>query len=308
MKRLVSLVVVLGFSCLIGGTAFGDIINVPGDQPTIQAGIDVAVPGDTVLLAPGTYAGEGNRDIDFKGKAITVKSQNGPEDCIIDCQGTETDPHRAFNFHMNESSDSVVVGLKIINGYAPTENIVMPYDSNVIGSVGGAVLLKNSNPTFTDCSFVQNYAIHKGGAMFCVYSVPILKDCNFSSNSSERGGGIENVRSNPVLTNCTFDRNAATKIGDHWGGGGIFNASSAPVLANCVFTLNSGYRGGAMHNDMYLADSGPILTNCLFLNNTAGNGSAIYNFPRGAPSVALLTNCTFVNNTGGFALYDYSNE
>jgi hypothetical protein len=32
-----------------------DIINVPGDQPTIQAGLNVAVYGDTVLVAPGIF-------------------------------------------------------------------------------------------------------------------------------------------------------------------------------------------------------------------------------------------------------------
>jgi hypothetical protein len=31
-----------------------------------------------VIVADGTCTGTGNRDIDFGGKAITVRSQNGP--------------------------------------------------------------------------------------------------------------------------------------------------------------------------------------------------------------------------------------
>jgi hypothetical protein len=48
------------------------IIHVPDDSTTIQGGINGAVDGDTVMVADGTYTGEGNRDIDFTGKAIVM--------------------------------------------------------------------------------------------------------------------------------------------------------------------------------------------------------------------------------------------
>ena len=46
------------------------IIHVPGDQTTIQAAINAASDGDTVLVEEGTYI----ENINFRGKAITVAS------------------------------------------------------------------------------------------------------------------------------------------------------------------------------------------------------------------------------------------
>jgi len=48
----------------------GTIINVPAEQPTIQAGIDIAVESDTVLVQPGTYA----ENINYNGKAVIIGS------------------------------------------------------------------------------------------------------------------------------------------------------------------------------------------------------------------------------------------
>ena len=56
--------------------ASGSEIYVPADFNTIQAAINDANNGDTIIVQTGTYTGDGNRNIDFKGKAITVRSTN----------------------------------------------------------------------------------------------------------------------------------------------------------------------------------------------------------------------------------------
>ena len=105
----------------------------------IQEGIDAASNGDTVLVLDGTFTGHGNRDLNFNGKAITVSSENGPEDCVIYCQGSETDPHRGFYFHNGEGGDSVVQGFTIQNGYT---NGSTPEEKS-----GGAIHCYSSSPT-----------------------------------------------------------------------------------------------------------------------------------------------------------------
>src|SRR5262249_27531165 len=91
-----------------------------GPKRTIQAAINAAVSGrDTVIVADGTYSGPGNRDISFNGRAITVRSENGPLACSIDCHASMVDPHRAFLFLNGETSASVVQGFSVLNGYAP---------------------------------------------------------------------------------------------------------------------------------------------------------------------------------------------
>ncbi|MFQ5530634.1 MAG: hypothetical protein ACE5FP_09870, partial [Gemmatimonadota bacterium] len=79
-RRLLIVAVVAVFSS--AGQAV--IINVPGDQPTVQDGINAAVSGqDEIVVAPGTYL----ETIDFLGKAITLRSSDGPEVTIIDGTG-----------------------------------------------------------------------------------------------------------------------------------------------------------------------------------------------------------------------------
>src|SRR5258708_2632969 len=83
-------------------------IHVPGDQPTIQAGINAASNGDTVLVDPGTYY----ENIDFLGKAITVTSSGGAAQTIID-GGARTS---TVIFETSELRNSVLSGFSVRNG------------------------------------------------------------------------------------------------------------------------------------------------------------------------------------------------
>jgi len=154
-------------------------IHVPADQPTIQAGIDVAVDGDTVLVANGTYVGEGNRDLDFFGKAITVRSANGPESCIINAEGSESSPHRCFNFHQGEGPDSILRGFTLTGGYR-----------SGFGDTGGGIRCdEGTSPTITGNLITGNFADFYGGGIYCAgNSSPMISSNTISNNLS--GGGI----------------------------------------------------------------------------------------------------------------------
>jgi len=218
--------------------ATGRIIYVDDDGHadfnTIQAAIDDANDGDTILVAPGTYTGDGNRDIDFTGKAITVKSEEGPETCIIDCQGTSNEPHRGFYFHDSEDSNSVVQGFTVTHGYARPDN-------------GGAFYCKKSSPIIRDCIILGNTA-RDGGGIYAYQSDVLIENCiirentaSFGSTNSE-GGGISVYHGNAQLRNCLIMGNTTSGLG-----GGIYCFKGDHQIINCTITGNrTGNRGGGI--------------------------------------------------------------
>jgi parallel beta-helix repeat protein len=206
-----------------------------------------------VLLAPGTYTGVGNRDIDFLGKAITVTSESGQDVTIIDCQGLG----RGFYFHSGEGAGSVLKGVMVTKGYA---------------LAGGGIYSTNSSLTLTNCTFARNTATETGGGMICLDSSPRFIGCTFSDNEAlgEGGGGISCYsNASPTLTNCRFSGNLARG----YFGGGMFSArNSFPTLTGCAFSSNEANFGGGI----YCWSSTPTLTNCTLTNNVASEGAGIF--------------------------------
>jgi len=321
------IMVLCGVVCFTG-PAVGTTITVDGsgsgDELTIQAGIDAAGPGDTVLVLAGTYTGPGNRDISCGGTNLVLLSQGGSAVTTVDCESAG----RGFIFEGCEDTTSVVRGFTIANAAAD--------------SGAGAFCTKGSNPRFESCVFSDNAAEMRGGGLCCVNSSPTIRDCRFEGNTADLGsgsaygGGMACLDgSTPLVTDTRFELNVAMT-----GGGGLFSDDSSPSCVRCEFVENNlisyGNGGGGAnlaHSDgtsfldctfrengttqtivgagLYVSSSSVTVTDCAFMDNTAGSSGGAH-FLYG--SSGTVSGCTFSGNvttwgsaTAGLGCYQGSN-
>jgi parallel beta-helix repeat protein len=295
MKKLILALICLLFAIPSQAAIITVDDDGPADFNNIQAAINAAVTGDTVLVADGTYTGLGNRDIDFLGKAITVRSQSGPENCIIDCNGTETEPHRGFCFNSGEDTNSVLDGFTIINGTVRFGGVIYcgnmasptitncTISDNSAGVEGAAIYCDfDSNPTISNCTISNN----KTSGIFCYHSNLIINNCTITGNSTEQscGGGVNCWAGNVLITNSIISGNHAAYFG-----GGIACFISSPTITNCIIEGNSAeYDGGGIYGGEGVS---PTITNCTISSNTANHSSGGI-FCRDAN----ITNCILWNN------------
>ncbi|MGB2809530.1 MAG: LamG-like jellyroll fold domain-containing protein [Sedimentisphaerales bacterium] len=270
----------------------------PADFDNIQAAINDANNGDIIEVKPGTYTGAGNRDIDYNGKAITIRSidPNNPDivaATIIDCNGTEEEPHRGFHFHAGEDANSVLAGLTIMNGYA--EN-------------GGSIYISNSGPTIMQCKLKNNSTYRYGSALYCYNGSPTLSHCAITGNLAFSKGAICCINSNTIIRYCTITNNSANWDGSvyYYESGGIIEHSNIHggrglhceycddlTISNCLITNNYACTAFGDGGGICCIMSNPKITNCRIENNNAhsGDGGGIY--CSGNPEI---TNCVFNGN------------
>jgi len=214
---------------LASGTVFGKTLRVPGEYFTIQKAIDAASPMDEVVVADGTWKGTGFKNLDVE--LITVRSENGPAKCIIDCEGSGT----AFSVNGNASE---VSGFTITNA-----------GSTGIGAGDSSII--------SNCIITNNVGI-SGGGIDCRGAT--IRDCIITDNEARLGGGIDigGTGGTSYLTNCIISNNFANE------GAGIYSYEKATIF-KCIISNNlASARGGGL----YLGDESSI-TNSVIANNTA---------------------------------------
>ena len=253
---------VLCFSTAVSGTTYLVRPDGSGDFITIQAAIDAAQDSDVIELSDGTFTGTGNRDIDFKGKAITVRSQSKkPEVCIIDCQAGDSDKHRGFIFHSDEGADAVLEYVTIRNGNKNWPGAFVYPDT----CAGGAILVRGASPTIRHTIIENNFANDSGGI-----------DCREGSNAR--------ILHNRILNNTAQD---------DFGGIGLVNPGNVEVIGNVIFENHSTSTAGGM--GVHAGDE-VIIQDNLFIDNDCMRTDGMQSWGAGL-TAGFNSNLDIVNNT-----------
>jgi len=294
-KRNLRFCLVMIVFLVITGLAQTATITVgPGDDydfDNIQSGINAAVDGDTVLVAPADYVI--TEPITFKGKLITVISETGPDEATIRMI-TPTDPDRAsvVVFENNETTESILEGFTITGG---TGSLFPPMSV----WVGGGIYFNASSGTVRNCTILQNTTDHGGGIMCISLCSPKFIDCTIERNLAEIsvGGLFAWGGCSITLTNCIISGNSSKD-----GGGIQCWENSAVSMMDCIITGNSatgatvlvtGYGGG-----LYCGPTSLLTAiNCDISENSAGVGGGGVMCSQN--SLATLTSCVIIKNSAG---------
>lgn len=287
------------FLCFIFVLNFSAIIiNIPDDQPTIQAGIDIAVVSDTILIQPGTYV----ENINYNGKNITVASlflttqdTTYISNTIIDgSQPSYPLYGSTVTFSNGENSSAILTGFTITGGSGTIWYTRLR---------GGGIFCVNSNPTMNNLIITENsmndYESFGGGAYFDNSNI-ILSNSVISDNFSFTGAGICCIESDYILENNILNNNIANDKG-----GALYSMMSSADMHNCSIVGNTSYDGAGIYFD-FTVDIVSVENLIITENNSSHAGGGVYCYS----SDFELSNFSIFNNAasvGGGITFDMSN-
>jgi hypothetical protein len=281
---IAALAAVATVAVIAGGTARdaeARIIRVnwdgTGDYPSIKAAVLSAAEGDTIRVAPGTYSGSSNTDIDTAGMNLVFESDDDPDATIIDGEGL----HGAFLIDSGQDSTYVVRGFTFLDCHR--------------NQSGGAFVVQHSSPIIEYCRFQDCTASFNGGSVYANDSSAIVRRCVFHGNAAEIiGGALYGNSSALTISWCLFDDNSA--LGGY-GGGAVYSSRSADYFTNCTFTENV--------TDAVVVFSGPDfrMTDCIVTGTI--DGAAVVDQEDDGTDIR---HCVIFDNAAGDSLADHHHD
>ena len=189
-------------------TVLPNTIRVPANQPTIQAAIDAASPGDTVLVSPGVYT----ENLNFKDKRLVVASHFLATGDTAFISQTIIDGNRSgpvVTFQGFEPAGAALVGFSIRNGLGSGD-----FPNSRGGGIHIAVV---AQPLIRYCYIFGNETSgtsNRGGGIYASSQTAVISNCRIYSNTSENGAGISigNGALGAVVDSCSIFSNTGSGI------------------------------------------------------------------------------------------------
>lgn len=279
MRNLSAVILVLALVpvCTVLGRTWSVNQYGTGDALTIQAGIDSAAVGDTVIVESGTYH---EHDIQMKSGILLRHVNSLTHNCVIDAQGqgrvmycdglSETTEIKYFTFTGGQATGvggAGSGGAIFLTNYSSPEIDMCIFRNNSAQNLGGAVYCEDhSSPHFRFGLFHENQAGLGGGGLACVsYSDPEMDNVNFWANrTGGNGGGVYcGDFAAPDFHGCSLFNCMASGHG-----GGVYSETNAdPTIEYCTVVFSMDGEG------VYAADdvSIPYFNCCDIYGNEDGD-------------------------------------